>query len=308
MKKNLKKIAGEPLLHFLLLGALLFGAYSSITRGVRDEKQPRRVRIGQGDVNWLRETWLRQWQREPTREELSRALTEFLREELLAREARGLGLEQNDTFIRRCLAQKMEFLVQDTSRLAEPTEDDLRGFYSGNLARFTQPARVSFTQIFFSREHRNDVVADAKAALVELQEHSTPGTAFSQFGDSLLFSAEIRDADEQAVADQFGHVFAQAVLSLQAGAWHGPIESPYGLHLVRIWQLKPARLRAFAEVRAQVLERWREQRQREDNEKYYARLVKKYDVVLDESVKPLIGKLDGPVNGSGSPMGEESVQ
>ena len=284
----MKKLLQEPLLHFVLIGAVLFGAYAWRNRGAADENKPRQVRISEGDVQWLKETWARQWQREPTREELRGLVTEFLKEELLAREAREMGLDQNDTFVRRRLAQKVEFLVQDTSRLVEPTEDDLRRFYAAHPERFSEPARRSFTHLYFSREHRKDAVADARAVLDQLS-HSPTAARPSELGDRLLLDSEFQVVDSQAVAGQFGEKFSSAVFALPPGAWHGPIESGYGLHLVRVSAQTPARLREFAEVRAQVLDRWRDQRQREDNEKYFAALLKKYDVVVDASVKPLVG-------------------
>jgi parvulin-like peptidyl-prolyl isomerase len=292
------KVLKEPLLHFLLLGAVLFGAYAWRNRTVPGESRPGQVRISESDVVWLKETWAKQWQREPTREELRGLVTEFLKEELLSREAREMGLDQNDTFVRRRLAQKVEFMVQDTSRLAEPTEDDLRRFYTAHPERFSDPARVSFTHVYFSREKRQDATADAKAARAELSRASAEkvspspggeGGPLPDVGDRLLLDSEFRDVDQQAVAGQFGAKFAGAVFALAPGAWCGPIESGYGLHLVRVSLQTPARQREFAEVRAQVLDHWHDQRQREDNEKYFAGLLKKYDVVLDESVKPLVG-------------------
>ena len=116
-------------------------------------------------------------------------------------------------------------------------------------------------------------------------------------GDPLLLDAEVLNADEQTVSGQFGKEFARAVFALQPGAWHGPIESSYGLHLVRVSDAEPAKRREFAEVKAQVLDIWRDQRQREDYEKYFAALLKKYDVVVDEDLKPLVGPLDGPIAG-----------
>ena len=117
----MKKLLQEPLLHFLLIGAVLFGAHAWWNRGSRSDAGGRQVRISESDVMWLKETWAKQWQREPNREELRGLVTEFLKEELLAREAREMGLDQNDVYIRRRLAQKVEFMVQDTSRLAVPT-------------------------------------------------------------------------------------------------------------------------------------------------------------------------------------------
>jgi hypothetical protein len=174
--------------------------------------------------------------------------------------------------------------------LVEPTEDDLKKFYLAHPERFSEPARVSFTHLYFSRDHRKDAAADARAALAELS-HSPLATRHSELGDRLLIDSEFREADLQSVSGQFGAKFAGAVFALPPGAWHGPIESGYGLHLVRVTSQSPARLREFTEVRAQVLDRWHDQRQREDNEKYFAGLLKKYDVVLDASVKPLVGTL-----------------
>jgi len=295
----MKRLLKEPLLHFLVLGALLFAVYSWLNRSLPDNKSAAgTVRITSNEIAWLKETWSRQWQREPTRDELRGLVTDFLKEELLAREARALGLDQNDTIVRRRLAQKLEFLVQDTSRLAEPTEEDLRRFYEANPERFQTDAHISFTHVFFSREKRANAATEAKAALSDLSRGANP----ADFGDRLLVDSEVVDADMQSVAGQFGREFADAVFTLKPGAWNGPIESGYGLHLVRVSEVKPANRREFSQVKTQVLERWREQRQREDNEKYFASLLKKYDVVVDENLKPLIGPLDesnaAPINGS----------
>jgi hypothetical protein len=286
----IRKFLKEPLLHFVLIGAVLFGAYAWRNRGAQNDAGGRQVRISESDVLWLKKTWAKQWQREPTREELRGLVTEFLKEELLAREAREMGLDQNDVFVRRRLAQKVEFMVQDTSRLAVPTEDDLRRFYAAHPERFSDPARVSFTHVYFSREQRQDAAADARTALTGLS-HAPPDAGSADLGDRLLLDSEFGDVEQSAVAGLFGAKFASAVFALAPGAWHGPIESGYGLHLVRVSAQTPARPREFAQVRAQVLERWQDQRQREDNEKYFANLLKKYDVAVDASVKPLVGVL-----------------
>jgi hypothetical protein len=296
----MQRLLKEPLLHFLVLGALIFAVYSWLNRSLPDNKSAAgTVRITSNEIAWLKETWSRQWQREPTRDELRGLVTDFLKEELLAREARALGLDQNDTIVRRRLAQKLEFLVQDTSSLAEPTEEDLRRFYEANPERFQTDAHISFTHVFFRREKRASAATEAKAALDDLARGANP----ADFGDRLLVDSEIVDADMQSVAGQFGREFADAVFTLKPGAWNGPIESGYGLHLVRVSEVKPGKRRAFSEVKTQVLEYWREQRQRSDNEKYFASLLKKYDVVVDDSVKPLIGPLDepmsAPINGPG---------
>ncbi len=293
----MKQVFREPLVHFVALGALLFGAYALLNRGSASPKENEAVtiRITTNLVAWLADTWVRQRQRPPTQEELNGLVRESLREELLAREARAMGLDENDLIVRRRLAQKLEFVVQDTARLAEPTDEDLRRFYEANPDRFLTQATLSFTQVYFSRERREDAAADAKAALAELGQ-SPPAARPSDLGDHLL-DPEMLDADAQTVSGQFGREFARAVFALPPGAWHGPIESGYGLHLVRVTGAKPAQRRELGEVKAQVLDLWRDQERREENERYFASLLKKYVVVVDEDLKPLVGQLDSSIAG-----------
>ncbi len=297
------KLFKEPLLHFLIAGGLLFAAYGWLNGGARGPGAggPRQVRIGDGEVQWLTETWARQWMRGPTREELRGLVTELLKEELLSREARELKLDENDTIVRRRLAQKMAFLVADVSQLSDPTEDDLRRFYQSHPEGFREPARVSFTQIYFSRERRARAADDAKAARARLSRGGKQGDP-AELGDPLLIESEFEHADEQTVSGQFGSEFARALFALAPGAWHGPIESGYGLHLVRVSEARPARLREFAEVRARVLDEWRDAKQREASRQYFAGLLEKYEIVVDPDVKTLIGPIDsslaGPLAGS----------
>ena len=281
----------EPLVHFLAIGSLLFGAYAWLHRGESgsSDNGAGPVRITATEISYLTQTWERLQQRKPTREELHALVAGYLKEELLGREARELGLDQNDPIIRRRLAQKVEFLVSDTAPFAAPTDDGLRRIYEANKESFRTPARISFIQVFFNPETRRDAASDAKAALAALSIGAPIGT----FGDPFPIDAEVRDDILQTVAEQFGNEFAKAVFALQPAAWHGPIASSFGLHLVRVTEAKPARQLEFSEVEPQVRERWRDEHQHEANVQHYENLQKKYGVVVDENVKPLIGPLDG---------------
>src|SRR5262249_48343258 len=161
-----------------------------------------------------------------------------LKEELLAREARELGLDKDDAVVRRRLAQKMTFLIEDTSGVAEPSEQELRQFYEAHLQEFRREARVSFTQVFFDGA-RAGAEADARQTLVRLADASDAALVVDA-GDQLLIEPEVTDADEESVAAQFGRDFASAVFALTPDAWHGPIQSAYGLHLVRVSAIRPA--------------------------------------------------------------------
>jgi hypothetical protein len=146
----------EPLLHFLLAGAALFGAYAWINRDAENPTagKAQQVHIRAGDVAWLAENWTTQWRRPPTQEELRGLIADYLNEQVLAREARALGLEDNDVIVRRRLAQKLTFLIEDTLRRAEPSETELQRYYETHAQRFRRDARISLRHIYFSPQRR----------------------------------------------------------------------------------------------------------------------------------------------------------
>jgi hypothetical protein len=281
------KLLKDPLLHFVLAGGILFAGYTLISRDATNAPAAEPVHIGEGDVSWLKQTFANQWQRPPTDDELQSLLAGFLEEQLLAREAKALGLDQNDTIVRRRLAQKLAFLVDDTSRIVDPTGEQLRRFYDTNAKRFQNEARMSFTQIFFNPQRRMHAEADAEAALTSVSTADGDDHA-KTMGDPILLEAEFRDIDAQTVSNLFGPEFAHAIFSLKPGSWSGPVQSGYGVHLVRVTDLKPSALRPFEEVRSEVLEEWRHQQESEAKAQYLAKLRDKYGVAVDATVGPLL--------------------
>jgi hypothetical protein len=279
----------EPLLHFLLAGVALFGAYAWMNRVAENPNasKAQQIHIGAGDVQWIAENWTTQWQRPPTRDELRGLIADYLNEQLLAREARALGFEDNDVIIRRRLAQKLTFLIEDTLRRAEPSETELQQFYEANARRFRSDARISFAHIYFNPQRRADARSDATDALkMLLQVRGTPPIA--ELGDRLLMESELRDETEQSISGVFGPSFARAAFALKTSAWSGPIESGYGLHLVRVSGLQEGQLPALSEVRARVVEEWKREQEKSAKELYLAELRKKYNIVGDEQVRALI--------------------
>ncbi len=277
----------EPLLHFLIAGSVLFGGYEWLNRNAPGPRTEDPVRIGAGEVRWLQETFASQWGRQPSSEEANDLAARLVEEELLAREARTLGLDQNDTIVRRRLAQKLTFLVEETSRLADPDEDELRRFYQDHVGRYRTEPRLSFSHIFFSSERRSNPEADARAALASFA--TADGRSEQPQGDPLLLEGSYTDVDQQAVAAVLGAEFARAVFALRPGPWSGPVRSAFGVHLVQVTQVRPAELRPFGDVRRAVVEDWRRVRESETKAAYLARLRDKYGVVIEDGAKPLPG-------------------
>lgn len=146
------RLLKEPLLHFIALGGLLFAAYAALGGRDQAEQPPPSIRITSADADWLRDMWTRQWRRAPTDEELTRLVVDHLKEEVFAREARALELDVGDVVVRRRLAQKMAFILDDAVRIAEPPEAELRALYEKRPDLVYSPARVSFTHVFFRSE------------------------------------------------------------------------------------------------------------------------------------------------------------
>jgi hypothetical protein len=281
------KLHKDPLLHFVVAGAILFAGYVLINRGETDTPSTDPIQIGEGKVRWLKETFANQWQRPPTDDELRGLVVGLLEEELLAREAKTLGLDQDDTIVRRRLAQKLAFIVGDTSRVVDPTDEELRQHYYANAERFRVEARVSFTHVFFNPERRQYSETDAKAALMSISTTGGDDRA-TMMGDPTLLETEFHDVDAQTVSNVFGADFARTIFLLKPGSWAGLVKSGYGVHLVRITDTRPATLRLFEEVRPRILEEWRRQRENKTKVLYLGRLREKYGVVTDDSVSRLL--------------------
>lgn len=270
----------EPLVHFVAAGAVLFAAYAWLDRGRREA--PAAIRVTAAEVEWLAGIWARQWQRRPDEEQLRGIVADYVKEQLLAREALKLGLDVDDTVVRRRLAQKMQFLVEDTIRIAEPSEEELRAFYAADAARYATPPRVSFTHILFRAE------AAARQGLVDLAKKSPV-----ELGEPTMLPVEYAGADEREVAAALGPDFASRVFGLEPGAWHGPVPSAYGYHLVRVDERVSAQPRPFEEVREGVAEQWRHAERTKAEVQLFAALLAKYELDVDAEVAPLVLPLVG---------------
>ncbi|MEK1852263.1 MAG: peptidylprolyl isomerase [Phyllobacterium sp.] len=274
----------EPLVHFALIGAVVFGAYHGLNGGPpKSDKEP--IHIGEGDVRWLKQTWSSQWLRDPTAEELNGLVNDLVGEQLLAREAEAIGLGENDTIIRRRLAQKLKFVIEDTAQLTEPTDYELRQYYASQLVSFVTPGTVSFKQVYFNPEQHKDPVADAAALLAEIR---SKGDGDSAAGDRLLLGDDFHRLENSALSGMFGADFANEVFALEPGSWKGPIKSGYGLHLVMVMERTPTEPRPFDTVRDAVIAQWRTSKQEDLSRAYLADLRKKYGVQYDESTKALL--------------------
>ncbi len=271
----------EPLFHFLIIGSLIFVIFSALNREEYASSGSSIV-VTASDIERLSDAWSRKWNRPPTEQELAGLVEDYIREEVYYREALALGLDHNDTVLRRRLMQKMEFLSNDLADLSTPDENALNQFLLENQDRYEIPARVSFTHIYFSFDSRGEKAhSDAKRVLSELT--AGPGAYPRTFdrGDSFMLGYDFARATPLEVDRLFGNSFGDRLFELETNAWQGPIESGYGLHLVRIDERIDSLMPELAQVIEEVRRDWMYEQRQKTNEEIYRKLKERYEIVVE---------------------------
>ena len=222
----------DPLALFVILGAAALGLHA-LTRSEPEPDTSRLVVVTNADVAVLYEGFRRRRMRPPTVRELKGLIDRHVRDEVLYREAVGLGLDREDPALRRRLATKLEYLAKDAGAAFEPTEAELRAWFEANPERYAVQSRRAFRHVYFSEEKRGErALADARDLTVRLQRN--PDMAIGEEGDPILLEPEVPPATQEQVARDFGSAFAAALFEAEPDRWVGPLPSSYGLHVVRV--------------------------------------------------------------------------
>jgi hypothetical protein len=283
VKGLMKRILREPLLHFLLLGTAVFVAYGLVSKHSSDK--PGKIVISQGQIAAMAEGFTRTWRRPPTNEEIEGLIRDRVQEEVYCREAMALGLDKDDTIIRRRLRQKMEFVSDDVAALAEPTDDELSAFLKTHADTFRVQRQFTFSQVYLNPErHGENLARDTEQLLKQLKQAGDKAD-LSELGDSFLLEHKFQSLPASEIVKQFGEKFAIELGKLSPGQWQGPVESGYGVHLVWVSECTEGRVPALVEVRDAVRREWANARRLEANGKFYQELLKHY-VVTIERPKP----------------------
>ncbi len=277
IKSILHKFLREPLLHFLLIGAAIFAAYNLQNEGLVENN---RIVISEAQIDRLITLWEKKRQRLPTQEELQGLIEHQVREEVMVREAIAMGLDQNDSIVRRRLAQKIEFILADLSALAEPTEKELADYLSTHSYKFESPARIDFDQVYINLNKHADNAQDYANNLLNKLRQANSSLNIETIGDSLMLNQQYKQVTEHDVSRLFGKDFANELFTLPAGSWQGPVMSGYGLHLVRIDNKIVSRLPELETVHKKVQDEWLAQQRRIMDEAFYKSLRQRYEIVI----------------------------
>jgi peptidyl-prolyl cis-trans isomerase C len=288
VQNRLIPLAREPLVQFLLIGTCIYGLYAlygTAPEGVANNT----IVVDAARVESFVSQWEKRWNRPPTQPELDGVINTFVREEILYRQAIAMGLDEDDPVTRRRMAQKLEFLTSDIALFKEPTTAVLGKYFQDHRARYRDPDRITFRQVFFDPDRRGDsTLDDAADILAQLRTAGDPGSAAPESGDRLMSQASFNEATQREVQRQLGSGFAEAVMQLEPSQWHGPVLSGYGVHLVFVQEYQPAPQPKFEDVAQRVTEDWQKEQQEQFNADFYTSLKSRYEIEIAE---PPLGRI-----------------
>lgn len=275
------KLSREPLVHFIILGALLFAGHmlwqrhvskADYTITVTAEEMERQALIFAGENR-----------RQPTDEDLKALLFSHVEEQALMREAERLGLGEDDTIIRRRLAQKMRFIIEDVDAPDLPAEPELKTWFEANINQFISAETYSFSHIYLSPEQHGDNLSAKATEILSLVKQ--PSQDWKSLGDPFMMKREFKNLTKIDTKRLFGSNFSKSLRELKGNIWLGPIESAFGIHLVRLDNFTPSITPNFDDVRRQVETAWQEEAQRSANQARLKQLIQKYKVDVQDAAE-----------------------
>jgi len=268
----------DPLVSFLIAGSAIF----FLTEWFSEPDIPYNIVVREQDLTRLGDQWRMQMRRSPTDAELTGLVEAFIKEEVYYRQAQRLGLDRNDTIVRRRMVQKLTFLTEDIATAAPLNELELRAFYDAHLEQYRVPQRLSFRHKYFSNDRRDNAEADARLFLE--QKAVLEGQPAQEYaGDPFMLQREYAQRSEREIGDLFGRDFAQQLTELDVTqAWQGPIRSAYGWHTIQLTAKQASAIEAFDVVRERVASDAQQTARKDANKAYYTDLRSKYRITYPD--------------------------
>jgi len=267
---NIKALAREPLLHFLLIGLALFLLYGGVSPGGNES---RRIVVSQSQVDDMVRQYQSTWTRSPSPSEIRGLIDTYVHDEIVYREGMSMGLDKDDAVIKRRIRQKYDLIAEEDEPF-EPTDAELVAYLRAHPAEFVQPAIVSFDQLYFDSAITGpEAVGKVKTAL---QEGADPAT----LGQPSMLPRHVVNAGIDLVVREFGDNFGKRVAAAPVGVWVGPLVSGIGVHLVRVTGRTAPTLPPLSQIRGAVEREWESDRRYRSSLDDYNRARAGYDVII----------------------------
>jgi hypothetical protein len=275
--KRIKQAFKEPLFVFLLLGGAMFALFQQVSNDYQPDNA--KIVVTERQIQSLLLGFEKVWQRSPSETEVDGLIQNYIREEILYREALAIGLDKDDGIVRRRLSQKMAFISEDLASLDKPEEQELQAFLVAHAEDYRQPSRFSFRHIYLNTSKRGESAqSDAIALLAKLKTQDSNATLL---GDPLMVKRQFNLETERDIERVLGSQFLQSLNDIPTGSWQGPISSGFGLHLVRVDERIEGKVSQLNEVRDEVVRDLGSEKRDQTNKAFYQNIRKRYTVKVE---------------------------
>lgn len=292
MSGFVSRIIREPLLHFTLIGAVLFGVFFALNpEELEAVVDPKTVVVDERTIlNFLQfrmkafdAVLVKRRFSAMSMKDKNRLIEEYVREEVLYREARSLRLGQSDYVIKRRMIQKLDFITEGyAASIGRPTEEYIQTHYEKNKRDYFVEPWVTFTHIFFDRKRlgTDKVQEMARRKLVELNQLRVHFSDAVKHGNRFLYHTNYVERTGDFVASHFGPQMAQQLFKLEPSKsqWRGPYNSQFGTHLVMLVGSQKGKSPSLDEVRGRVESDARRALIRERTEETVKKIIETYTI------------------------------
>ena len=260
-----RSLAREPLVHFCLIGALLFGVDAWLHPPKKDE---RTIVVSQA----LRQSFIENFDedkaRVPSDAELKKMIDAWVASEILYREGKAMAVDRGDDMIRDRIAYKLQLLIFDQVKVAQPTDQELHAWFENNHQRFDEPERVGFyltppTDEATARRELTDIQAQRESPELQKQTRAVLARPVA------------------SIAPAFGADFRDALLALPLGQWN-VLQSKDGWHVVRLDSHRPGKSATLDDVRQEAARIWHDDEVRQRAWEAVNRLKAQYTVRYEQ--------------------------
>lgn len=287
------KLLTQPLLHFCLAGALVYLWYSHVAETAQADtantggrivvKQETLLNFLQYRTQRFDEGSSRQRLSAMSKVELRNLADLYVEEEVLYRAALARGLDDNDYVIRQRLAESMSYLLEsEAAAKLEVSGAVLEQWFASHQEDYRIAAAYDFSHIWFDSRRRGheQAVADAQALLDSGRLSVLDADQVVALGDRYPFLQHYEDRTRDFVINNFSEEFVSALNTMpeNAEAWQGPINSPYGAHLVLLRAREASRLPGLDEVRGRVADDYLFNQVHESRLRAVDALIQQYEV------------------------------
>lgn len=260
----------EPLLHFLLLGALLFGVDHLLNRRAGDANE---IVVGAEVDEEARQLFKATRNRDPNVEEMAALRKVWLDNEVLYREGLALQLDKGDTAIRERVIFKALSVVDSGTRLPPADDQLLRDWFDKHRAKYDEPARFDFQEAMLPGEAGEAAVR----GFVDALNNGTPG-------DAKAGLRVFKGRPHGNLLQSYGEGFARALEAAPPGQWLA-LQSREGWRAVRLDAASGARPASFEALRNVVQQDWTDATLSEQRSAAVAALARKYVIKVEATAK-----------------------